>query len=275
MTFRPSTLAALAVTVVAANAIAAPEPFAPPADWRLAWQDEFDRDGLPDPTKWVHDTGMNRAGWHNHERQYYADRRPENAVVKDGRLRITARKERLPQLPDWGPEDYTSARLITRGLAEWTYGFVEVRAQLPCTTGTWPAIWMLGSRGDWPRSGELDIMEHVGRDPGRVFSTVHTQAGHGGGGVGATTTVVDACTAFHRYQMRWTKDEVVFGIDGHATLRYPRLEVGGAATWPFDAPQFLILNLAVGGDLGGPVDDAALPAVFEVDYVRVWQPPTR
>ena len=265
----------LAGGVVAASAappMAAPDTFGSPAGWHLAWSDEFDTDGLPDPRKWAHDTGMNKAGWHNHERQYYADRRAENAVVRGGKLLLTARQETLKDAADWGGQTYTSARLITRGLAEWTYGFMEVRARLPCARGTWPAIWMLASQGPWPMGGELDIMEFVGRDPGRVFSTVHMGAGYGDRGVGGTTWLPDACEAFHRYQMRWTQQEVLFGVDGFSYLRYPRL-TGGVATWPFDAPQFLILNIAVGGDLGGPVDDAALPAVMEVDYVRVWQAP--
>jgi beta-glucanase (GH16 family) len=272
--------ASMAVTVCGAvaglwssvAAAAPPERFTVPAGWTLAWSDEFDVDGPPDARKWRHDTGMNRTGWHNHEQQYYSGRDGTNAQVRDGRLFITARREALRQAADWGGQPYTSARLITRGLAEWTTGFVEVKAKLPCARGSWPAIWMLGARGDWPQAGELDIMEHVGRDAGRVFSTVHTAAGHGGSGVGGGVMLADACTAFHRYQMRWTTDDVVFGVDGVDHLRYPRL-AGGASTWPFDAPQFLILNVAVGGDLGGPVDDAALPATMEVDYVRVWQDP--
>jgi beta-glucanase (GH16 family) len=265
-------LFAVVAAALSGPASAAAETLAVPAGWTLAWSDEFDVDGAPDARKWQPDTGMNRAGWHNHEQQYYAGRQGTNARVHDGRLFITARREALRQADDWGGQPYTSARLITRGLAEWTTGFVEVRAKLPCARGTWPAIWMLGTQGDWPLAGELDIMEYVGRNPGRVFSTVHTAAGHGGNGVGGTVGVPDACSAFHRYQMRWTKDDVVFGVDGFDHLRYPRL-AGGASTWPFDAPQFLILNVAVGGDLGGPVDEDALPATMEVDYVRVWQDP--
>jgi beta-glucanase (GH16 family) len=269
-------LASLACSGRAADAAPPPETLKVPAGWQLAWHDEFDVDGLPDPRKWANDTYFNAKGWFNHEAQYYADPRVENAVVHGGRLLITARKESLASAPDWGGQKYTSARLLTRGLAEWTYGFFEIRAKLPCGLGTWPAIWMLGSHGDWPANGEIDIMEHIGRNPGRVLSTVHTPAGSGAHGVGAAVTVPDSCGAFHRYQMLWTDRDIVFGIDGVDHLTYPRLDVGAAAAaraWPFDAPQFLLLNVAIGGDLGGPVDDSIFPVTMEVDYVRVWQAP--
>jgi beta-glucanase (GH16 family) len=243
-----------------------------PAGYRLVWSDEFDVDGLPDPAKWNHDTGRNKEGWHNHEKQYYADRRAENAVVKDGRLLITARKESMSSAADWGGQRYTSARLLTRGKADWTYGYFEIRARMPCGPGTWPAIWMLGSRGAWPDDGELDILEHLGREPNRVFSTVHMAGGSGGHAVGGAQPLADACTAFHRYQMHWTRDDLRFGVDGFVHLRLPKLDAG-ARVWPFDAPQFLILNLAIGGDLGGEVDDRIFPASMEVDYVRVYQKP--
>ncbi len=269
-------LTCLAGIALAADAPPPPETLTVPAGWQLAWHDEFDVDGLPDPRKWANDTHFNAKGWFNHEAQYYAAPRAENAVVRGGRLLITARRESLSSAPDWGGQKYTSARLLTRGLAEWTYGFFEVRAKLPCGLGTWPAIWMLGSHGDWPANGELDIMEHIGRNPGRVLSTIHTPAGHGAHGVGAAVTVPDSCSAFHRYQMLWTDRDIRFGVDGIEHLAYPRLDVGAAdaaRVWPFDGPQFLLLNVAIGGDLGGPVDDGIFPVTMEVDYVRVWQAP--
>jgi beta-glucanase (GH16 family) len=241
-----------------------------PSSYRLVWADEFDRDGLPDPAKWIYDTGMNKAGWHNRELQYYSDARAENARVQGGRLVITARKESRSSAPDWGGQRYTSSRLITRGKGEWIYGFFEIRAKLPCGKGTWPAIWMLNRDVVWPAGGELDIMEHVGREPGRVFSTVHTSAGHGANGTGGATLVPDACHTFHNYQMHWTADEVRFGIDGilHSQYRNPRQ---GTERWPFDTPQFLILNIAIGGDFGGAVDDAIFPVSMEIEHVRVYQ----
>ncbi|MED5621095.1 glycoside hydrolase family 16 protein [Ideonella sp. BN130291] len=250
----------------------AADTFAPPPGYQLVWADEFNADGLPDPAKWVYDTARNKQGWHNEELQYYSARGPQNAVVRNGRLVITARKETRSTAPDWGGQRYTSARLNTQGKAAWTYGFFEVSAKLPCGKGTWPAIWMLGSGGRWPEDGELDIMEHVGSNPTQVLSTVHTTAGHGGHAVGGTLRLPDACSGFHRYQMHWTADEVVFGVDGFAFLRYPRLDAGERA-WPFNKPQFLLLNLAIGGALGGPVDDTIFPLQMEVDYVRIYQAP--
>ncbi len=241
-----------------------------PDDHQLVWADEFDQAGLPDASRWVYDTFRNKEGWFNRELQYYSAARAENSVVRDGRLLITARRESLSSLPDWGGQSYTSARLITRGKAEWTYGFFEIRAKLPCAKGNWPAIWFLGSQGEWPDGGELDLMEHLGRDPGHVFSTVHTRSGFGGQGKGGGTQLPSVCSDFHNYQMLWTPQSVRFGIDGVEHARYDNAG-SGPAQWPFDKPQFLLLNLAIGGDLGGAVDDSAFPQQMEVEYVRVYQ----
>jgi beta-glucanase (GH16 family) len=258
----------------AAPVVPAPEP-APttmvlPSDYVLVWADEFATDGLPDAAKWVHETSRNKAGWYNNEKQYYSAARLENARVHDGMLSITARKESRSDQPDWGGQTYSSARLATVGKQDWTYGFFEVRAKLPCGKGTWPAIWMLGSQGAWPAGGELDIMEWVGSRPERVFSTVHTTAGSGGNGRGADAVTADACTAFHNYQMHWTAQQINFAIDGKVHFTYNNPGTGVAA-WPFDAPQFMILNVAIGGDLGGAVDDTIFPVQMDVEYVRVYQ----
>ncbi len=245
-------------------------PLQLPAGYRLVWADEFDTEGLPDPTKWAHDTELNKAGWHNKELQYYSGPRKENAFVQGGRLTIHTRKESLSKAPDWGGQNYTSSRLITRGKRDWTYGFFEVRAKLPCGKGTWPAIWTLNTAGVWPAGGELDIMEHVGRDPGRVYSTVHTAGGYDAKGAGDAVKVPDACNAFHTYQMHWTADRVRFGVDGMAHFEYKNLR-SGPEQWPFDKPQFLILNIAVGGHHGGAVDEQIFPVSMEIDYVRVYQ----
>jgi beta-glucanase (GH16 family) len=245
-------------------------PLTIPDAYVLAWSDEFVSNGLPDASNWGYDTGRNKAGWHNHELQYYSQGRLANSQVRDGKLIITARKEELSAQADWGGQSYSSARLITAGKTEWTYGFFEIRAKLPCGKGTWPAIWMLGSQGDWPAGGELDIMEQVGSSPTRVFSTVHTTSGSGANGVGNAVQVTDACETFHNYQMDWTAQQIRFGVDGktHAIFRNSG---SGHDQWPFDLPQFLILNLAIGGDLGGAVDDTIFPVRMEVDYVRVYQ----
>lgn len=259
---------------------AAPAPMTPtptsltlPFDHVLVWSDEFANDGLPDATKWVHETGRNKEGWYNNEKQYYSSPRLENARVHDGVLTITARKESRSNQPDWGGQAYSSTRLATLGKKDWTYGFFDIRAKLPCGKGTWPAIWMLGSgTGNWPAQGELDIMEWVGSRPERMFSTVHTTSGSGGNGKGADAPVVDACNAFHNYQMYWTAQQIVFAVDGkvHFTYKNPGT---GVDAWPFDAPQFMILNVAIGGDLGGAVDDTIFPVQMDVEYVRVYQKP--
>ncbi len=243
-----------------------------PAGYRLVWADEFDTPGLPDTTRWAYDTERNRLGWYNNERQYYGAARPENARVVDGRLQITARLESLSSAADWGGQRYTSARLITRGKAAWTYGFFEIRARLPCGRGTWPAIWMLGTGGIWPDDGEIDIMEQVGSNPSRVFGTVHTRAGSGGNSIGAATQVPDACTAFHDYQLLWTASEIAIGVDGVVHFRYANPGTG-RDRWPFNAPQYLLLNIAIGGDLGGPIDDTIFPVTMAIEHVRVWQAP--
>ncbi len=241
------------------------------AEYTLVWSDEFEKDGLPDATKWAYDTEANATGWYNHELQYYAAARMENSRVSNGKLIIAARKEALTTAADYGGQQYTSARLITRGLASWTYGFIEVRAKLPCGLGTWPAIWMLGTTDSWPASGEIDIMEQVGNDPSSIFGTVHMQSTAGTNGIGGTTNVPDACSSFHNYQVTWTPQSITFGIDGTAYKSY--VNPGqGKSSWPFDKPQYLLLNLAIGGDMtNGAVDDTKLPAQLEFEYVRVYQ----
>ena len=249
---------------------ATPMTLALPAGYSLVWSDEFNTAGLPDAAKWAYDTGRNKVGWYNNELQYYSAARLENAENRDGSLLITARKEQMSSAADWGGQHYSSARLLTAGKAAWTYGYFEIRAKLPCGKGTWPAIWALGSGGDWPAIGELDIMEQTGKEPTKLFSTVHTTSGSGANGKGGATQLSDACTAFHTYQMLWTAQQISFGIDGKTHFTYVNAGTG-KAQWPFDAPQFLLLNVAIGGDLGGPVDDAIFPVQMAVDYVRVYQ----
>lgn len=256
------------------------ESIAVPKGARLAWADEFDSGQLPDTRRWAYDTARNREGWYNQELQYYAANRAENARIENGRLILEARRERLSNEPDHGGQEYSSARLFTRGIASWTYGFIEVRAKLACGKGLWPAIWLLGTDGSggWPRLGEIDMMELVGWDPQTVHGTIHTGAYNHAQHTqkGATTRVPDACTAFHTYQLDWTRDRILIGVDGHAYMRFDNDHKGDPATWPFDKPQYLLLNVAVGG-WGGMqgVDPAAFPSRMEVDYVRVWQMPKR
>lgn len=269
-----STAPSAAAPLASASApSSAPATTGVPAGYKLVWSDEFDRDGLPDPSKWAYDTNRNKDGWHNNEKQYYAAQRLENTRVSSGKLIIQARKETLTSAADYGGQAYTSGRLHTRGKQDWTYGFMEVRAKLPCGLGTWPAIWMLGSKGAWPADGEIDIMEHVGKKKGEVLGTVHTGAYNHRIGThkGAATTVADACDAFHNYQLTWDADRIAVGVDNKIFFTFANSKDGDNAKWPFSNPQYLILNVAVGGDLGGPVDDAIFPVQMEVDYVRMYQ----
>lgn len=250
-----------------------------PAGFELVWSDEFDADGLPDPAKWKYDTSRNERGWFNNERQYYAANRPKNSRVEGGNLILEAHQEDLAsaRFPDFGGQQYSSARLITQGLGDWTYGFFEIRAKLPCGRGTWPAIWMLPSDPDvvWPAGGEIDIMEHVGFEPGVIHHSLHTNAFNFSRGTQKTTshTVPDACKAMHKYQLLWAPETMLFAVDDQPKFLF-RKESDKQARWPFDKPQHLLLNIAVGGTWGGQkgIDPAAFPARMEIDYVRVFQP---
>lgn len=273
---------------VAADTTAGLAPRAPAGEWkgsvpagyRLVWSDEFDGGSLPDASKWAYDTSRNREGWWNDEAQYYAAARAKNTRIEDGRLIIEAHREDFgsDKPADHGGQKYTSARLITEGKASWTYALVEVKAKLPCGRGTWPAIWMLPDQPapDWPAGGEIDIMEHVGHDPGTVHANIHTGAYNHVAGTnrGASVRVEDACTSFHRYQLLWTPEAVAMAVDDRPYFRFANDGRGDNATWPYDRPFHLILNIAIGGGWGGQqgIDDAALPQRMEVDYVRVYRP---
>ena len=258
-------LAALGASVTAAPPSARP-------GWALVWSDEFDRDGAPDPARWGYERGFVRNG----ERQYYTTDRRENARVENGLLVIEARAE------SFGKADVTSASLTTQGRAAWTYGRIEVRAQVPHLRGSWPAIWLLGTNipaVGWPRCGEIDIMEHVGFDPTHIHANLHTAAFNHTkrNGRGAKLAVADATRAFHVYALDWRPDRIDVFVDDQKYLTVIREPGHGPAEWPFDQPFYLILNLAIGGAWGGQqgVDLAGLPVRFLLDYVRVYreQPP--
>lgn len=230
----------------------------------LVWEDQFDRPGLPDPSRWDYEVGLVR----NNERQYYTRARQKNARVEDGLLVIEAHREAFEAA------DFTSASLTSR--ASWTYGRIEVRAQLPKGRGTWPAIWTLGTNirdVGWPRCGEIDIMEHVGFDPGRIHANIHTQAYNHVQRTNKGNSIVVPMPdeTFHVYESVWTPTQIEMRIDGQRYFTFAK-EPGGEAVWPFDKPQYLILNLAIGGSWGGQqgIDDAALPARFLIDYVKVY-----
>ena len=160
--------------------------------WKLVWADEFDYKGVPDPAKWDYEVGYIR----NNESQYYTRARKENAWVEGGVLTITGRKEKFPIPPGRGDKgrteaEYTAASLITRGKAAWTYGRIEMRAKLPKGRGVWPAFWTLGTSGGWPRGGEIDIMEYVGKEPHDVHSNLHYSIGgqHASSGGRSSSTI--------------------------------------------------------------------------------------
>lgn len=236
---------------------------------QLVWSDEFETDGTPDSTKWGYDIGGH--GWGNNELQYYG-KSPKNAYVKSGMLIIEAIKEEKEGKP------YTSSRLLTKGKGDWLYGKIDIRAKLPRGRGTWPGIWMLSSDwkyGGWPASGEIDIMEHVGYDPGVVHGTIHSekynhikQTQKGG-----KTLVADCQDKFHVYSVNWNKDSIQFLVDDKVFHQVERNPADNFTGWPFDQPFHLILNVAVGGNWGGKegVDETIWPQRMEIDYVRVYQ----
>lgn len=232
------------------------------------WADEFDYTGLPLDTKWDYDLGG--SGWGNNEKQYYTNS-PSNVNVGGGLLTITAKKENL------GGMAYTSTRLVTRNKLDVTYGRIEVKAKLPTGKGTWPAIWMLPTErfyGDWPKSGEIDIMEHVGYDQNKVHFSTHTEAYYFKINTAKTSSklIADASTAFHLYRVDWTPYAVRGYFDNTLVFEFAN-EGTGYKVWPFDKKFHVLLNLAIGGDWGGAqgIDDSIFPQKFEIDYVRYYK----
>ncbi len=229
----------------------------------LVWADEFNTDGSPDASNWTYDLGTGENGWGNGEAQTYTDN-AENVRIADGALIITAKKE------DTG---YTSARIKTQGLFDFTYGRVDVRAKLPEGGGTWPAIWMLGSNFatiGWPASGEIDIMEAVGNNPGYVQAAIHTPSSYGDTENKGSTSVPDVYTEFHVYSVNWSPDQIAFLVDDEIYYTY-KPETKNDDNWPFNANQFIILNVAMGGTLGGEISPDFTESSMEIDYVRVYQ----
>lgn len=237
-------------------------------DYRLVWSDEFNYSGHPDSTKWKYDVGGH--GWGNNELQYYTKNRIENARVENGMLIIEARKEKIEN------REYSSARMVTKGKAEWQYGKIEVRAKIPDGLGTWPAIWMLGTKTPlkWPDDGEIDIMEHVGFDQGTIHGSIHCKKYYHSIGTQKTAKILvpDASKTFHTYGVEWDKEKVQVSLDGKVYFTFANEHTGYEA-WPFDNSMYLLLNIAVGGNWGGMkgVDEKIWPRRMEVDFVRVYQ----
>ncbi|MCC6891627.1 MAG: family 16 glycosylhydrolase [Anaerolineae bacterium] len=245
-------------------------------EWNLIWSDEFDGEAnSPINTEfWTAETGGH--GWGNNELEYYTDRLENAALDGNGNLAITARAEN----PDnyrchYGTCTHTSARLITRGKFEFTYGRVEARLKIPRGQGIWPAFWMLGGNfGEvgWPNSGEIDIMENVGKEPRNLYGTVHGPGYSGGNSIGGSTTRdADLADDFHVYAVDWDADAIRWYIDGELFYTFTPNDLNGKP-WVYDHDFFILLNVAVGGYWPGMPDDTTVfPQTMLVDYVRVYQ----
>ncbi|MBM3420430.1 MAG: glycosyl hydrolase family protein [Bacteroidetes bacterium] len=235
----------------------------------LVWNDEFDGSGI-DMNNWTFETGA--SGWGNNELQNYTS--SGNAEIADGKLIITARK--VNDLKAVG--SYTSARMVTRNKRTFTYGRMEIRAKLPSGTGIWPAIWMLGNNigsVGWPKCGEIDIMEYVGYMPNTVHATTHTESASGGNATGTSIPLATCEEEFHNYGIVWTERYIQFYIDDPSNITFTyQPPVKTESNWPFNKPQFFILNIAVGGNWGGlqGIDNSIFPQSMEIDYIRVYQP---
>lgn len=231
---------------------------------KLLWEENFSKKNINEKF-WNFETGdgcPDLCGYGNNERQIYTK---TNHEIKDGNLIIEARKEGTK---------YTSTKITTKGKKQFLYGRIEARAKLPVGHGLWPAFWMLGANIDevkWPKTGEIDILEYIGRDPHMVYTTLHTQDSHGNTINTKRTEFPNIEEGYHVYAIEWSKEKIEFFVD--STLVYTfNPEVKDENTWPFNKPFYIIINLAIGGNFGGPdVDDTVLPQKFYVDYVRVYQ----
>ena len=248
-----------------------------PKGYVLVWSDDFKgkNGSLPDAEKWVYDIGGN--GWGNQELEYYTNR-AENARVEHGKLMITARAESYKG-PDGKNFSYTSARLKTQGLFAQAYGRFEARIKLPAGQGIWPAFWMLGDNiatDGWPKCGEIDIMENIGKEP-----RINHGSLHGPSSSNSTSDLTNTVTLpngkrlsgdFHLYAVEWEPGVVRFYLDSNLYATFTSAQWPAGGTWVFDHPFFIILNVAVGGDWPGRPDaTTAFPQTMLVDYVRVYK----
>ena len=231
----------------------------------LVWSDEFDGATL-NLDNWSYELGdgcPNLCGWGNNELQEYTD---DNHRLEDGMLIISAKKG--------SNNKYTSTRIITKGKQEFQYGRIEARVKVPSGAGMWPAFWALGNdieTNSWPNCGEIDIVEYVGKNPGQIFTSVHTTSSYGNTINTQTTPTPNVEDDFHSYSIEWNKNFIEFFFDDSRVYRYSP-QIQNNKTWPFNKPFFFILNLAVGGNFGGPVaNNIEFPREFIIDYVRVYQ----
>jgi beta-glucanase (GH16 family) len=234
--------------------------------WNLIWSDEFNGTAI-DSKNWNFDIGGN--GWGNVELEYYTNR-PDNARVDNGMLVIEALQEKYEGL------NYTSARLNSRGLQEFTYGRIEARMKLPYGQGIWPAFWALGSNASWPLGGEIDIMEYIGKTPDTVYQTIHGPGYSGSKNVGSHIALTTEALRndFHVYAIEWQENEIRWFIDQQEVFNATPSQLPAGTEWVFDHPFYIILNLAVGGGWPGfPDTTTVFPQQLLVDYVRVYQKP--
>lgn len=228
----------------------------------LVWSDEFEGTGAPNSADWSYDLGA--GGWGNNEVQTYTNS-TSNVRQENGKLIIDALK--------FGT-NWTSARIKTQGKRTFTYGKIVFRAKLPTGVGTWPALWMLGqniSSVGWPACGEIDVMEHVGKNQNVVQAALHTPSSFGNTQNKGAESVPTASTEFHDYAVSWNEQRIAFYVDNKVYYTYSP-STKNASTWPFTAPQFLIMNIAMGGTFGGPTIDPNLTSArMEVEYVRVYE----
>lgn len=241
-------------------------------NWELVWSDEFEGEGLPDTTKWIYDVG--NWGWGNNEPQYYTASRTENARLENGNLIIEARKNDMGQ-------EWTSARLTTRGKTSFLYGKIEFRGKAPAKDGTWAAGWLLGDAYrdelSWPYCGEIDVLECVGSEiddetgNGINHASCHTRTYYfkENTSITAVTNVEDMTNTFHTYTIEWMPDGIKAFLDGKEYYTYDKTK--DSLEWPFDKPQNIILNLAMGGGMGGAIDPSIDGQQFILDYVRVYE----
>jgi beta-glucanase (GH16 family) len=243
-----------------------PTPAAP--KWKLTWSDEFNGPAgtVPDPKKWTYDRGGN--GWGNNELEFYTDSRTNSYMDGHGHLVIEAKQEHR------GNREYTSARMKTEGLFSQTYGKFEARIQIPYGQGIWPAFWTLGENigtVGWPACGELDIMEVIGKEPHTNHGSAHNPGFDLTKSI-ETTDGKDLHEQFHTYSIEWQPDQIRWYMDGRLYSTLNRSDVTAGKPWPYDKPQFIILNLAVGGNWPGPPNaETTFPQKMLVDYVRVYK----
>jgi beta-glucanase (GH16 family) len=238
--------------------------------YTLAWSDEFDVQGAPNSENW-HILEWDAGATNKELQKYTAD--PKNVRVENGMLVINA------LLINEKDAKYSSARVFGSGKRDITYGRIDVRAKLPKGRGTWPAIWMMPTSpvryGDWPNSGEIDIMEHVGFEPDAVHSAVHTETYNWLKKTQKTSklAVPGVANEFHVFRLDWSATMITTFVDDVRVFSFENPGSGPKA-WPFDQPFHMILNIAIGGEWGGAqgIDDSIFPQQMLVDFVRVYKP---